>query len=203
MVSLNQNMDTSKPPADDFAAIPAADYKVMLAAEKANSKGTGVTWELAIMEGEHQGRKLWMNVSLPNHVMQLIVGGDAGHASDGAVKMGQRFIQGFANALGKTAIMSTDELLYGVVIATVGFQSKDPTRNEVKGFKPAPGFAQPAQAAPQQQAAPPAAPPQNAPPPAQAQAPAQAPAQAAPAGPPAGPPQGPPQGPPPWAQAPK
>jgi len=159
-----------------YDALPPGEYEVIVSESdlRENSKGTGhflaITHEVQAPE-QYRGRKLWNNITV-------------NHQSAKAQEIGKQQLAQLVKSCGFQAI-SDSEQIHGIpVVAIVKIQKDDATRNDVKGYKPKAG-AQPMQAVPAQQPAPPVQQAPQQPVPAQQQpAPAAAPAQPAMAAPP-------------------
>ena len=125
-------------PAFDHSPLPAGDYYVEIekadVKETANKKGTGCNMTFSILGDVHEnaqkGRKLfnWFTLS---------------HESDMAQSIGQREFHALRLAIGKPTATDTDELLGQNLVIRVGFEKKDPTRNQIKRFMALEGYEKP------------------------------------------------------------
>ena len=141
-------------PEFDNSPLPAGDYYVEIEnadiKETANKKGTGCNLQLSVLgdvhDNGHKGRKMfsWFTLQHENEMTQSI---------------GQRDFHALRLAIGKPTANDTDELIGQNLVIRVGFQKKDPTRNQIKRFMALEGYEKPdkTQAAPTPQAAPAAA----------------------------------------------
>ena len=122
----------------DYTPLPPGDYKVHVIDSdmKDNSAKTGsyLQLELEVLEGEHQGRRVFDRLNLDNPNQQ-------------AVDIAQRTLNAICVATGKMAISDSSELHNVPMIAVL---KVDPARgdygpsNSVRTYKPA-GAATPAQ----------------------------------------------------------
>ena len=125
-------------PEFDNSPLPAGDYYVEIekadVKETANKKGTGCNMTFSILGDVHEnaqkGRKLfnWFTLS---------------HESDMAQSIGQREFHALRLAIGKPTATDTDELLSQNLVIRVGFEKKDPTRNQIKRFMALEGYEKP------------------------------------------------------------
>lgn len=111
-----------------------------------------LTWQ--IVEGEHQGRRLWCNLNLVNSNQQ-------------AVEIARRDLSAICRAIGKMHVKDSAELHMRPMLLTVAVQEAHrdkrgidrAARNEIKGYSPLNGAAPATTPAPAQHTAPrPAAP---------------------------------------------
>ena len=125
-------------PEFDNSPLPAGDYYVEIekadVKETANKKGTGCNMTFSILGDVHEnaqkGRKLfnWFTLS---------------HENDMAQSIGQREFHALRLAIGKPTATDTDELLSQNLVIRVGFEKKDPTRNQIKRFMALEGYEKP------------------------------------------------------------
>ena len=134
--------------------IPPGDYKVMIVASqmKDTKAGTGqyLELEMDVLDGEHQGRKIWDRLNLDN-------------PNPKAVEISERTLSAICRATGVWNCTDSEQLHGRAMIASVkvkppGDGNSEP-QNEVKGYKPSTGATQTAtaQQPAQQTAAQPAA----------------------------------------------
>jgi hypothetical protein len=136
MVALNFDANNYEPTMS-YDALPAGDYKVAVTSTALSSQGTGINVGFDIVEGEHTGRKIFQWLGLM-------------HTKPSLVELGQQNLSSICRAVNKMTVSDTDELLGAQLIVKVKIQKKDPTRNEVIGHSPIPGF-EAATPAPQQE----------------------------------------------------
>jgi len=152
MASLNGTFDaTTVPPAEAFTVIPAGKYKVQVVDSdlRATKDGQGqYLWlEMEILDGEHQGRKVYDRLNIVNQNAQ-------------AVDIAQRALSALCHAAGKLQVSNSEELHFIPVIATVKVrQAREnfDASNEVRGYEAVAGGARPSVAPTQQRSAPPPA----------------------------------------------
>lgn len=138
-------VDTS----DEFEAIPAGQYPMMLkeAMTKSNNAGTGtnLVFKGEVIDGNYKGRIVFCNLSIDN-------------PNQTTVKIAIKQLAKLCMAVGLPRITSPEQLNGKIFVGVVGLQKDDKTRNELKDFKPMEGAQQPQtqqfqQPAPQQQPA--------------------------------------------------
>jgi hypothetical protein len=66
------------------------------------------------------------------------------HENEMAQSIGQREFHGMRLAIGKEGAADTDEFIGANLVASVGLDKKDPTRNQIKRYKALEGYAPPA-----------------------------------------------------------
>ena len=119
------------PPSDDFSALPAGDYRVIVedSEMKQTKAGTGQYLQLTynVLDGQYAGRKLWDRLNLVN-------------PNSTAVEIAQRSLSAICHATGVINLTDSAQLHGKVLVAKVGMQ-KDSDRNEIKGYKKADGSA--------------------------------------------------------------
>lgn len=152
MSQLPQTFDaTQVEPNQPFEVIPAGKYRVQIVASEIratkNGEGQYLWMELEILDGEHQGRKLWDRLNLWNNNRQ-------------AVDIAQRTLSAICHATGQMHVSDTETLHFKPMITTVRVKPGDAQyspSNELRGYEAVGGGApaQPATRAPA--AAPPAA----------------------------------------------
>lgn len=114
---LNKN-DFDRSPLPDgkyLAQITGSDFR-------GNSSGTGsyVMVEFEVIDGAHNGRKVWANYNIK-------------HTNQQAQEIGQQqFAKLCLATLGKPSCNDTDDLLNRQVVLGVGLDKKDESRNRVK-----------------------------------------------------------------------
>ena len=149
MVELNFNIEgidlNNRPKA---GPIPAGQYNVRIEETDVmalkSSQGHRVSIETVLVDGQHEGRRLWASITLQ-------------HPSEKVTQIGQRQFAELVNACGLVKISDTSELHGKVVKAAVNVRN-DPEygpRNDIKYFTHAESMAPPAltQAAPTQKGA--------------------------------------------------
>ena len=117
----------------DYSPIPPGEYRVHVVGSdlKATKAGTGnyLELEMEVLDGEHQGRKLFDRLNIDNPNQQ-------------AVDIAQRTLNAICVAVGKLSIGDSNELHNIPMIAVV---KVDPARgdygpsNSIKTYKPAGG----------------------------------------------------------------
>tara|TARA_Y100001963_G_scaffold152582_1_gene237708 strand:- start:257 stop:739 length:483 start_codon:yes stop_codon:yes gene_type:complete len=117
----------------DYSPIPPGEYRVHVIGSdlKATKAGTGnyLELEMEVLDGEHQGRKLFDRLNIDNPNQQ-------------AVDIAQRTLNAICVAVGKLSIADSNELHNIPMIAVV---KVDPARgdygpsNSIKTYKPAGG----------------------------------------------------------------
>jgi hypothetical protein len=161
MAQLGTNFDaTHVQPQEPFSVIPGGKYKLQIVASeiRATNNGAGqyLWFEIEILDGEYQGRKLWDRLNLWNDNAQ-------------AVEIAQRTLSAMCHATGQLHVEDSEALHFKPMIGTVRVRPAGPGKdgkqydasNEIRGYEAVNGAA-PAQAAPaaavQQAAAPAPAP---------------------------------------------
>jgi hypothetical protein len=125
-------------PEFDNSPLPAGDYYVEIESadikETANKKGTGCNMKLSVLgdvhDNGHKGRKAF-------HWFTML------HENDMAQSIGQREFHALRLAIGKPTATDTDELIGQNLVIRVGFDKKDPTRNQIKRFMALEGYEKP------------------------------------------------------------
>jgi hypothetical protein len=114
---------TQVKPAEDFSALPAGDYPVVVTnVEVKNTKaGTGqyLALEMTVSASQFQGRKVWSNLNLIN-------------PNPKAVEIAQRDLSAICIAVGRPRLSNERDLLGGSLIIKVIVKED---RNEVKAYK--------------------------------------------------------------------
>jgi hypothetical protein len=104
--------------------------------ETANKKGTGCNITFSVLGNVHdksqKGRKLFSWYTLM-------------HENEMAQSIGQREFHELRLAIGKPGAMDSDELIGCNLVATVGLDKKDPTRNQIKRCKALDGYEAPSE----------------------------------------------------------
>lgn len=131
-------------PSTPYEAIPAGWYNVKIAdssmEDTKSGNGEYLKLELEVLDGPHQGRKLFDRLNLKNPNAQ-------------AVEIAQRTLSSICHAVGLLKVNDSTELHGKPLQAKVKLGEYDGMpSNEVAGYKPA-GGTQPAQAMPQTQQA--------------------------------------------------
>jgi hypothetical protein len=152
MAELGGNFDaTQVQPSQAFDVLPAGKYKVHVVDSdmKPTKNGDGqYLWlELDIVDGPHQGRKLWDRLNIVNSNAQ-------------AVEIAQRQLSALCHATGKLNVSDSQELHFIPVIVTVRVRAASggyDASNEIRGYEAA-GNVTPMAARPAATAAPSAAP---------------------------------------------
>ena len=122
MVQINGGFDANAhEPMDDFDAVPANDYQLMLVNSKTTSTGKGVNLEFDITAGDFQGRKVWTNLNMF-------------HENPKAVQMALAMLSSLCRAAGRAGINDTSELHGVTVMGKVKLQKDDPTKNDIANF---------------------------------------------------------------------
>jgi hypothetical protein len=151
MMSSFNAADYQEQPEYDNSPLPEGDYYLEVEAaivkETANGKGAGANVTFTVLgevnTKEHKGRKLFQWYTLH-------------HENSLAQRIGQEQFHGLRIAVGDPTLNDTDLLLGKQIVASVGFDRKEPTRNVIKKCKPMEGYKAPA-AQPSKPAAKPAA----------------------------------------------
>ena len=160
MAQLGGTFDSTQvQPQEAFAVIPAGKYKAQIVASeiRATNNGNGqyLWFEIEILEGDCQGRKLWDRLNLWND-------------NATAVEIAQRTLSAMCHATGQLHIQDSEALHFKPMLVTVRVRPAGPGKdgkqydasNEIRGYEAASG------GAPQQMAAAPVAAPTAAPAPA-------------------------------------
>lgn len=155
MANLGGTFDaTQVQPQEAFTVIPAGKYKAQVVASeiRATNNGAGqyLWFEMEILDGEQQGRKLWDRLNLWND-------------NATAVEIAQRTLSAMCHAAGQLHVADSDELHFKPMIVTVRVRPAGPGKdgkqydasNEIRGYEAVNGAAP---AAPTHQAAPAPAP---------------------------------------------
>jgi hypothetical protein len=145
MAQLGGTFDANEvQPQQAFDVLPPGDYKVQIVQSDMvqNKAGTGqYLWlEMDIVDGQHQGRKLWDRLNLVNPNQQ-------------AQEIAQRQLSAICHAIGQLSVQDSEELHFKTLVAQVKVKPRQDTgenTNEVKGYKPVDGQQQAAPAAGQQ-----------------------------------------------------
>lgn len=129
MAKLGQAYNVADIPEPGFDTLPPGDYRLMVtdSKEKATSgeKGAGkmVVLEIDVQDGEHTGRKLFMNYNIEN-------------PNPKAVDIAIRELGALARAVGVAELTDTEQLHNKLFIGTVTFEAakayKDKTTGEEK-----------------------------------------------------------------------
>lgn len=154
MAQLGGTFDaTQVQPQEAFTVIPAGKYKAQVVASeiRATNNGAGqyLWFEMEILEGDQQGRKLWDRLNLWND-------------NATAVEIAQRTLSAMCHATGQLHVEDSEALHFKPMIVTVRVRPAGPGKdgkqydasNEIRGYEAVNGAAP---AAPVQQAAPAAA----------------------------------------------
>lgn len=130
MAELNFNAENVDPGQTDFAPLPPGEYPVIITGSemRANNAGTGqYLWlEMDIIDGEHQGRKLWDRLSLE-------------HTNPQTVEIAQQRLSQICHAVGVMAVSDSQELHDKPMFVRVKVKpatDKYEASNDVKGYKP-------------------------------------------------------------------
>jgi len=127
-------------PEFDNSPLPEGDYYLEIedavVKETANKKGTGCNITFSVLGNVHdksqKGRKLFSWYTLM-------------HENEMAQSIGQREFHELRLAIGKPGAMDSDELIGCNLVATVGLDKKDPTRNQIKRCKALDGYEAPSE----------------------------------------------------------
>ena len=138
---------------DSFDPIPPGDYKVQIVQSEMrptkNGNGQYLWLELDVIDGQHQGRKLWDRVNLVNPNPQ-------------AQQIGEKILAQICQATGELTASDSEQFHLKPMLAKVKVQPASgqyDASNQIKGYRSVnaeqqPGqTAQPAQAQPQAQTA--------------------------------------------------
>jgi hypothetical protein len=143
---------------DEYAPIPAGTYNVIISDSevKQTKKGDGsyLKLTLEVQQGEHQGRKIFHNVTMQN-------------PDPTAVNIGQKHLAQICHAVGVLQVNDSAELHNRPLLAVIKIRKGNGEygdSNEVKRYEAAqmgaaPAFQAPSQARPAQPSAPAAAAP--------------------------------------------
>jgi hypothetical protein len=161
MAQLNQAFDaTGVTPAAPLELLPPGRYvaQIVQSEMRPTKAGNGqYLWlEMDILDGPHQGRKLWDQLNLVNPSQQT-------------VEIAQRTLSAICHAIGQLQVTDSEQLHFRPMQITLAVEpdSRDKhlaaheqrKQNKVKGYAPAGGTpAAPARTAPARPAAPPARP---------------------------------------------
>ena len=122
-------VDTS----DEFEAIPAGQYPMMLkeAMTKSNNAGTGtnLVFKGEVIDGNYKGRIVFCNLSIEN-------------PNQTTVKIAVKQLAKLCLAVGLPRITSPEQLNGKIFVGVVGLQKDDKTRNDLRDFKPLDGAQQ-------------------------------------------------------------
>lgn len=125
MALLNHAMADDFSPRPSYDALPNGDYPVIISDSemKETKAGNGHYLELTleVIEGDHQGRRVWDRLNLDNPNAK-------------AVEIAQRTLDSILFALGMNSVEDSAELHDKPLIARVRIRKDDPTQNEVKGY---------------------------------------------------------------------
>ena len=125
---------------NNFDPVPPGEYQVMFVKDEEKDDGS-VSAEFSIIGGAHDGRKLWNYFGF-------------GSSNNTAIRIAcERMTQLLRAADLPDDTMDTSPAYGKTMIAVVGIQKKDPTRNQINAFKPIGGAPAPAQQAQPAQAA--------------------------------------------------
>jgi len=151
MAQLGGTFDaTQVEPASTYEALPPGNYKVQIVQSELMETKAGdgqYLWlEMDILDGPHQGRKLWdrLNLVNPNQTAQEIA---------------QRQLSAICHATGQLSVQDSEDLHFKPLLARVKVKQRKDTGenvNEINGYKPL-DDQQAAPAAGQPKSAPPAA----------------------------------------------
>jgi hypothetical protein len=128
MASLNGFNAHEVDPATSFEPLPPSTYVCILTASEMkptkDGRGEYLELELEIVEGPHQGRKLWDRLNLKN-------------PSETAVRIARGTLSSICRAVGVMAPRDSVELHNLPLVATVGLKKRSDTgemSNVVKGY---------------------------------------------------------------------
>jgi hypothetical protein len=156
MAQLNQDFDASTvEPAAAFELLPPGNYVVRIVQSemRATKAGDGqYLWlEMDILDGPHQGRKLWDQLNLVNPKQQT-------------VDIAQRTLSAICHAVGQMQVADSEQLHFRAMQVTlaVEFDSRDKhlapeerrKQNKIKGYTPMAASPSPRAGAPAPNAAP-------------------------------------------------
>ena len=135
MAQLGYTFDASliEPSAPRGEVIPAGEYVVQIVksdmAPTKNGAGQKLDLELEVLEGPHAKRHLWDLLNLVNPSQQ-------------AQEIAQRTLSSICHAVGVLNVSNSEQLHWLPMIAVVRVKPADanyPAKNEIGGYKPAPG----------------------------------------------------------------
>ncbi len=134
MGGFNADKYQDKPEYDN-SPLPEGDYYVQVETavikETANKKGVGCNITFTILgdvhEKAHEGRKLFQWYTLQ-------------HENEIAQNIGQEQFHGLRLAVDQPELNDTDRLIGCELVVAVGFDRKDPTRNQIKKCKKLDGY---------------------------------------------------------------
>ena len=135
MAQLGYTFDASQvePSAPRGEVIPAGEYVVQIVksdmAPTKNGAGQKLDLELEVLEGPHAKRHLWDLLNLVNPSQQ-------------AQEIAQRTLSSICHAVGVLNVSDSEQLHWRPMIAVVKVRPADanyPAKNEIGGYKPAPG----------------------------------------------------------------
>lgn len=122
MVQLNETYQANPNMKDEYQAKPPGKYRVMFVDSKMNNKGTGITCEFSVLDGEYQNAKFWLNLSIFSE-------------NEKARQIGYKYINQLALAAGKAAISDTSELHGKAFVVTVKIRKDDPSQNDITSIE--------------------------------------------------------------------
>lgn len=135
MAQLGGTFDaTQVQPQEAFAVIPAGKYKAQIVASeiRATNDGAGqyLWFEIEILEGDCQGRKLWDRLNLWNNNTQ-------------AVEIAQRTLSAMCHATGQLHVEDSEALHFKPMLVTVRVRPAGPGKdgkqydasNEIRGYE--------------------------------------------------------------------
>jgi hypothetical protein len=145
MAQLGGTFDANQvDPAGTYEVLPPGDYKVQIVQSDMmntkNGNGQYLWLEMDIVDGEHQGRKVWDRLNLVNPNQQ-------------AQEIAQKQLSAICHAIGVLSVQDSEELHFKTMLAKVKVKPRQDTGenvNEVSGYKPVDGQQQAAPAAGQQ-----------------------------------------------------
>ena len=136
MAKLTTPFDaTQVDPAKPLEPVPAGDYQVQIIQSeiRVTRAGTGQYYalDLEILDGEHQGRRLWDRIMFE-------------HPSVQAVAMGEGKFSAICHSIGNMNVEDTEELHFKPMVAVVKLRPAGPDKsgverdasNDIKGYKP-------------------------------------------------------------------
>ena len=150
MAQLNQHFDASAvEPAAPFELLPPGRYSVQIVQSemRATRAGNGqYLWlEMDVIEGSHQGRKIWDQLNLVNPNQQT-------------VEVAQRTLSAICHAVGQMQVTDSEQLHFHPMVVTLAVEpdSRDKHKpieeqrkqNKVKGYIGGAGVPSPRPAAP-------------------------------------------------------
>jgi hypothetical protein len=150
MASIGENFDaTTVDPSSSFPVYPAGKYLVEIVASEMqptkSGEGQYLKLEMAILDGEFQGGKIFDRLNLVN-------------ANATAVDIARRTLSAICHAVGEMQVQDSDQLHFKPLVADVRVsQPRTDAKtgktydgsNEVKGYSPAGAGLAPSNAAPQ------------------------------------------------------